>query len=269
MHQRKICRAMIWALVAVAATSFVQPPALGQPLDWMPTVRTHAWSRFGARAWKEVRVRTYAVGEQGEVLRSSTTIARTRVTNVDARSFSLCVSSTVEVAGQAFPSEPQTFSRDVAPRIESSEVVGQQQVTIQGQEYATQVITFSSATGTQQESNTIFYCKDTTPQMLKRVTTSVDSANPDAATETTVAVTELNKMADILGEPKCTWASTTVIKMPDKTIAIREVNCAEVPGELVSQVTEEFDANGVLVARKELELIGYGYGRPKRLFRHR
>jgi hypothetical protein len=25
----------------------------------------------------------------------------------------------------------------------------------------------------------------------------------------------------------------------------------------------------VLVSRKELELVGYGYGRPKRLFRHR
>ncbi len=57
--------------------------------------------------------------------------------------------------------------------------------------------------------------------------------------------------------------------MRDKTITIREVNCADVPGELVSQITEEHDANGVLVARKELELVGYGYGRPTALFRHR
>ena len=260
---------MTLAIVVLAAIDVSGLRVWGQTLEWMPTTRTHAWSRFGAGAWKKVCVRTYAVGEKGEVLRSSTTIARTRVTKVEARAFSLCVSSTVEVAGHEFPSEPQTFSRDVAPNIESSEVVGQQQVTIEGREYATQVINFATTTGTQKESNTIFYCKDTTPQMLKRVTTSVDSANPDAATETTACVTELNKMADILGEPKCTWASTTVIKMRDKTITIREVNCAAVPGELVSQITEEHDANGVLVARKELELTGYGSGRPKRLFRHR
>ncbi len=196
-------------------------------------------------------------------------IARTRVMNVGLRSFSLCVSSTVEVAGSEFPSEPKTFSRDVAPQVESSQVVGEQRVTIDGREYPTQVINFATTTGTQKEANTIFFCKDTTPQMLKRVTTSVDSTDPDMATETTAAVTELNKMADILGEPKCTWAATTVIKMRDKTITIREVNCAEVPGELVSQITEEHDANGVLVTRKELELVGYGYGRPRRLLRHR
>jgi hypothetical protein len=260
---------MTLATIALVAMNVSGLFAWGQAPEWMPTTGTHAWSRFGARAWKEVRVRTYEVGEKGQVLRSSTTIARTRVTNVSARSFSLCVSSTVEVAGREFPSAPRTFSRDVAPQVEASQVVGQQQVTIEGREYATQVINFATTTGTQKESNTIFYCQDTTPQMLKRVTTSIDSANPDVATETTASVTELNKMADILGEPKCTWASTTVIKLRDKTITVREVNCADVPGELVSQSTEEYDANGVLVSRKELELVGYGYGRPKRLFRHR
>jgi hypothetical protein len=269
MLERPIRTVLTLVFVALAAIHVSSLLTWGQTPEWMPTTGTHAWSRFGARAWKEVRVRTYAVGENGEVLRSSTTIARTRVMTVGLHSFSLCVSSTVEVAGREFPSEPQTFSRDIAPNVESSQVVGEQQVTIEGRAYATQVIRFATAMGTQAEANTIFFCKDTTPQMLKRVTTSVDSTNPDMATETTASVTELNKMADILGEPKCTWAATTVIKMRDKTITIREVNCAEVPGELVSQVTEEHDANGVLVARKELDLVGYGYGRPKRLLRHR
>ncbi len=165
---------LAWAvLVAMPAGDFA---AWGQEPEWMPTTGTHAWSRFGPRAWKEVRVRTYAVAENGEVLRSSTTIARTRVTSVERQSFSLCVSSTVEVAGREFPSEPQTVTRDVAPQVESTEAVGEQQVTIDGQEFATQVIRFVTTSGTQTETNTIFFCKDTTPQMLKRVTTSVDSA---------------------------------------------------------------------------------------------
>lgn len=235
--------------------------------DWMPTVETHAWCRFGAQAWKEVRVRTFAVRKNGEELRSST-IARTRVTKIGLRSFSLRVSSTLEVGGDESPSAPQLVSREVAPQIRSSRVSGEQDVTIDGQTYTAQVIHFTTTAGSQQETNTIYFCRTTTPQMLKRVTTTVDEANPELVTETTNTVTRLNTMADILGEPKCTWSSTTVIKMRDKTLTICEVNCAEVPGELVSQTTEEHDADGVLVARKELELVGYGYGRPRR-FRHR
>jgi hypothetical protein len=269
-------------LLAAALVALLAPPDRGihaqqtgvpsqevNVLEWIPNTGTHAWCRFGARAWKEVRVRTYAVGDAGEVLRSSTTVARTRVTRVGANSFSLCVSSTVEVAGREFAAEPQTFTRAVAPQVDSSEVVGQETVLIDGREYPVQIIEFVSTNGAQQEANKLLFCRDTTPQMLKRVTRTRDSANPDAVVETTVTVTQLNKMADILGELKCTWAATTVINMRDKTVTIREVNCADVPGELVSQITEEHDANGVLVARKELELVGYGIGRARRLFRRR
>lgn len=248
----------LWGLSAA-------PPAT-PPLDWLPTVNTHAWSRFGTRAWKEVRVRTFMFGPNGDVQRTGTTVARTRVTNVGSSSFSLCVSLADEAAGSDAPSEPRTLTHDVAPPVESSEVVGEEQVTIEGRQYPTQVIRFVTSTAAQQETNTVFFCAHSTPRLLKRVTTSVSTANPESSTETTVAVTEMNKMADILGELKCTWSARTVIKMRDKTITIREVNCAEVPGELVSQVTEEHDANGVLVSRKELELVGYGYGRPRRGF---
>jgi hypothetical protein len=243
--------------------------AWGQTPEWMPTTGTHAWSRFGANAWKDVRVRTYSIGENGAVQRSSTTIARTRVTKVERHTFSLCVSSTVDMEGREFPSEPKTVTREVAPQVESAEAVGDQKVTIDGREFGAQVIRFVTTSGTQKETNLIFFCKEATPRLLKRVTTAVDSAHPDQASETTVTVTELNKMADILGEQKCTWAATTVIAMRDKVVTIREVNCAEVPGELVSQITEERDANGVVFARKELELIGYGYGRPRLLLRKR
>ncbi|MCU0958846.1 MAG: hypothetical protein MUF48_01965 [Pirellulaceae bacterium] len=234
--------------------------------EWLPTVSTHAWSRFGARAWKEVRVRTSVFGANGDIQRSGTTIARTRVTNIGLNSFSLCVSLADEAAGGGVRSEPRTLTHDVAPPVESSELVGEEQVTIEGHPYPTQVIRFVTSNAAKQETNTVFFCAHSTPQLLKRVTTSVSATNPESATETTVTVTEMNKMADILGELKCTWSATTVIKMRDKTITIREVNCAEVPGELVAQVTEEHNADGMLVSRKELELIGYGYGRPRRGF---
>lgn len=257
-----------WSLICGVSglCGLVAAQAIAPPPDWLPTVHTHAWSRFGARAWKEVRVHTYMFGANGDIQRSGTTLARTRVISVGPSSFSLRVALADEAAGNDGQSEPRIMTHNVAPPVESSEVVGEEQVTIDGCQYPTQVIRFVTSDAGKQETNTVFFCAHATPQLLKRVTTSVSATNPESATETTVTVTEMNKVADILGELKCTWSAKTVIRMRDKTISIREVNCAEVPGELVSQVTEEHDANGVLVSRKELELIGYGCGRPRRAF---
>lgn len=261
-------RVLLWIWIAVLAVLPVQRMADGQTPEWMPTAGTHAWSRFGPRAWKEVRVRTYTVDANGQVLCSSTTIARTSVTRVERQSFSLCVSSTVEVAGREIFTGPQTLTREVAPQVDSTESVGTDKLVIDGQEYGAEIIRFVTLAGTQSEENTIYFCKDATPQLLRRVSTRTDSEHPDERMETTVTVTELNKMADILGETKRTWSTTTVVRRHDKTVTTREVNCADVPGELVSQITEEHDAKGVLVSREELELIGYGFGRP-RFFRRR
>ena len=265
MTRRTRFRTLLWVWIAAIAVLPVQRMAVGQSPEWIPTAGTHAWSRFGPRAWKEVRVRTYTVDPNGQVLRSSTTIARTRVTRVERQSFSLCVSSTVEVAGREIYTGPQTLTREVAPQVDSTESVGTDKVLIDGQEYGDEVIRFVTTSGTQSDENTIYFCRDATPHLLRRVTTSVDATHPDERMETTVTVTELNKMADILGETKRTWSTTTVVRRHDKTVTTREVNCADVPGELVSQITEEHDAKGVLVSREELELIGYGVGRPRRL----
>ncbi len=256
-------------LVTTAFLACVATTGWGQEWDWIPTTDTHAWARFGARAWKEVRVRTDAYDVHGEVERSSTTIARTRVLRVGPHSFSLCVSSTVEVAGREFPSAPQEITRDVAPEVESSKVVGEESLVINGTEYPVQVISLVIKAGTKRETSTLYNCRTTTPQTLKRVTTSVDTESPGTVVETAVTVTELGRALDILGETKCTWSVTTQIKLPDGTMTIHEVNCLDVPGELVSQLIEERDGSGRLVSRKELELVGYGPGRVRRLFRRR
>ncbi len=255
----------------ILATAFVALSVArcpGQDSEWIPTTTTHAWARFGPHAWKEVRVRTDAY-KDGEIERSSTTTARTRVVRVGRHSFSLCVTSTVELAGREFPSAPQEFTRNVAPNVESSKVVGQDTLTIDAVDYPVRVISVVTKNGTKRETSTLYLCQSTYPQTLKRVTVSVDTKAPDLKTETIVTVTELGRGTDILGETKCTWSVTTRIKMPERTMTIQEVNCRDVPGELVSQLTEERDADGKLVGRKELELVGYGPGRRRRLFRRR
>jgi hypothetical protein len=258
----------VWLGIVTAAWCVVGSVlACAQDLEWLPTVETHAWSRFGPRAWKEVRLTTYDYDTTGQVARSSTTIARTRVTTVGLRSYSLSVSSTVAAAGREFPAQPHTITRDIAPEIKAHQVLGEEMLTIRDRQYPIQVIQFVTANGTRQETNTVYWSREVQPHVLKRVTASMDVNHPESVSEITSTVTALDTRTDVLGELKCAWTITTVIKQRDKTITIHDVNCHDVPGELVSQVTEERDQHGTLTARKELEVVGYGFGRPRRGWR--
>jgi hypothetical protein len=216
-----------------------------------------------------VRTRTIGFDEEEQVARTSTTVTRTRLLRVARQAVSLCVTTTVEVAGHAFSPAPQEITKPLAPDVESSQVLGTETVEINGQSYSAEVIQLITRSGTKRDVSELRYCSATTPQTLKRVTTTTDTQSPNASTTTTVTVTELNKQRDILGEMKCTWSVTTVIETAQRTITIEEVHCQDVPGELVTQVTEERDAEGKLVRRNEMELVGYGLGRARRIFRRR
>jgi hypothetical protein len=186
---------------------------------------------------------------------------------VARHTLSLCINTTVEVAGQELTTKPQEITKDLAPEVESSKVIGTGSVVIGNKQYPTQVIELVTKNGTRRETSRIDFSSSTTPQTLKRVTTSVDPKHPEASISTIVTVTELDKMVEILNEMMCTWSVTTVIKRGDRTVTIREVHCKEVPGELVSQITEERNAEGKLLTRRELQLTDYGKGRIRRFFR--
>lgn len=243
--------------------------ALGQEARWLPQRGTHAWARFRLGAWKEVQIRHSTFDEDEEVVRSSTSLVRTRITRLARRSFSLSISTTVNVAGQQLASEPQVITRNLTPEVLSSEVVGTDTVTVGDSEYPTQVIKLVTRKGTKRETSKIYYSSTTTPSILRRITTRVDSKAPDVQTSTTVNVTKLNQQTNVLGEVQCTWSVTTVIQKRDGVVTIREVHCPDVPGELVSQVMEQRDTEGKLISRKELELVGYGHGRRPLRFRRR
>ena len=172
--------------------------ALGQDCSWMPTSRTHAWSRFGPLAWKEVRVCRTAFDENGEIERSSETVTRTRVRTVGRTTFSLNITSTVVAAGRRFPPTPQTVTLPIAPDVDSSKELGTGVVTIDGDEYPTRVIELVTESGGTGRTSKLHYCERTCPQMLQQHTITRDLTTNAVTCETTVTVTHLNKLCDVL-----------------------------------------------------------------------
>lgn len=259
---------MRYVIIALTLVSCLTAPCWCQDAKWLPERRTHAWARFRPGAWRKVRIQNSTFDENEELVRSSTTVNRTRVTRLGRRSFSLSVSTIVNAAGQQFASEPQIITKELSPQVVSSKVMGTDTVTIEGCEYPVQVVKLVTKNETTRETSTLYYSPGTTPKILKRVTSSVDPETPKVQTLTTAKVTQLNKRRDVLGQTLCTWSVTTTIEKTNRTVAIREVHCQDVPGEVVSQVIEERNAEGKLASRKEVELLGYGQGR-RRLFNRR
>ncbi|MFO7905219.1 MAG: hypothetical protein ACQESR_02030 [Planctomycetota bacterium] len=255
-------------VVSLTILSSLAAAAWCQDAKWLPRQRTHGWARFRLGAWKKVRVHNATFDEDGQRVRSSTTITRTRVTRLGRRSFSLSVSTIVNAAGQRFASEPQVITKELAPHVVSSEVLRTDTVTINDQQYPAQVIELVTKNGTTRETSTLYYSPGTTPSILKRITSSVDTEAPEVETSTVVKVDELDKERVVLGKTLSTWSLTTTIKKPNRRVTIQEIHSEDIPGEVVSQVIEEHDADGKLTSRKEVELLGYGCGR-RRLFQRR
>jgi len=267
---RRLNRQFIPALVAVAAfLSLCADSAVADAPQWNASVETHAWTRFGPRVWKQTQVQTDWYDGAGKVKRTTTTETRTQVIDVGRRTYSLCVATEVEVAGRSMPPKPKTITRSIGPDVDSSDVVGHEPLTINGQEFQTDVIQFVVSQGDDKQTGTVYYAADAEPHVLKRVSVTKGIGSDAIKSETTVTVTDVGVVRDILGEMKPTWSVTTIVKHNDVLIVTREVKCDDVPGELVASVTEERDREGQLVRRSELELVGYGFGRLRRLFRRR
>src|SRR5262245_48471708 len=91
------------ALPLVAQDAPVQAPAAENG------VRTFRdWESFSPGAWKQVRVHREVFDEHEKVASSSITDTKTTLVDKDEKGFTLSVEVSVEVAGQEFPSPPQT-----------------------------------------------------------------------------------------------------------------------------------------------------------------
>jgi hypothetical protein len=266
LYGNKVQRILLAASAMLLMTGLT---ASAQNANWISSATTDAWAKFGSGSWKTVRIVNKSYDENGTLAKEGVTMTQTEVARVTRRSFSLQVRTTMEMMGEQFPSDPQLIERNFGEQTPVTTSIGKEEVTIKGQEFPTEVVQTVIDGDNATRTSTVHFCKQTNPQVLKRVTVAKDPRNDHVKSHTTVTVTELDKTVDVLGELKSCWTVTTVIKVGDSTHTTTETHCADVPGELVKRTTEQHNSLGRLVHRSELELVGYGYGDSRRRFRRR
>ena len=225
---------------------------------------THAWARFGKGAWREVRIVTENFDDAGKITNSSVTINKTSVDEVTPDRITLKVENTLEVAGQRIASPVQIIKQGFA-----GEQVGQTvavkkvegtPVLIDGKEVPCETRQIEILGGTTKEVNLISYSPTPRPIVLRRRNTTSDVATSNVTQESTSDVVALDLPLRVLDDIKTAYLVRQVHRSDRSTTTTWSFHVVDVPGEIVSQSSKKLEAQGKVVRRSTLELVGYGSG---------
>lgn len=223
--------------------------------------RFHVWGHFRPGSWVVVRQQTETVDTDSRVVSTSTSETRTTLAGVDDRCLTLRVQSSLEVGGKKLDGEPQELKQGHngdTPEATAAPVklVAHETIVIQGQKYDCRVDQTEQVVGAKRTITKIWNSADAAPFELRRLTSVVDSAG-NVIEETLMEVVSLSRQRRILARTRPTAEVRIVYRHARGRTQAQGVNCPEVPGGIVSQVAEEFDAAGQLLRRTKVELVDF------------
>ena len=110
------------------------------------------------------------------------------------------------------------------------------------------------------------YSDHVSPYVLRCVSQVTDSTGKAVSSKTEMDTVAVNIPGQVLGQAKPTSRTKTVHENTKGKTITWEVQCADVPGGVVSHALQEFDPAGRLVRTDSLELLDYAaaeyYTRP-------
>lgn len=223
--------------------------------------RFHVWGRFQPGSWVVVRQNVETLDPMGQVVSTSSTETRTTLAGVEDKCLTLQVQASLEVGGKKLDGPTQELKQ--GPQGErpdtpvSFTVVGEEDLKLQGRTYRCRVEQSESTADGKKTVTRVWSSPDAEPFDLRRQTTVVDETAGKVVEETTVEVVSLAQQRRILARFRPAAEIRIVYRHPHGSTTARAVNCPDVPGGIVSQSAEDFDADGKLLRRTNLELVDF------------
>lgn len=258
---------MLLLLTVIGALSAHARPIFAQQnkLESLVPREKHPWGKFPAGAWKRMRVTKETYDERG-VPTATIYDIKTTVKAVEASRYTLVTEQTVQIGGQIYPKLTEEITQGFSgetrgQKVESMDKVGESEVVLNGRRIPCEVRkAVMNGEGTARTTATAYYSADVTPHLLRRELTTATGTAGEAAT-TTEEVVALGMPYEFLGQRRAAAFVHTVQKQPKQSKEAMEVWCDDVPGGVVAQWSKELDAEGKLISRATLELIGFDSGR--------
>jgi hypothetical protein len=263
LHARTLL--IVWTLLACVFTACGTAGA--DELDdllW----QAHPWARFGKGAWRHVRIVTENYDAEGKLTDGSLTDNKTTVTDVTPERVTLQVEVTVEVSGQKFPSQPQIIAQGYAGetlgKIAPAKTLEPQTLTIDGREIRCEARQLDISGGVTNERTQIVFAAGHHPAILRRQSTLRETGDGKELQEITSQVMSLNMIRHLVGQekPQSVYLVRTSQKNDRGTTITWSWHAPDVPGEVVDECSHKTDAEGRVVRRTTMELVGYGHGEP-------
>lgn len=219
------------------------------------------WARFKPGSWKLVRRVTETFSPEDERTATSTTNTRTTLEAVGERSVTLRMEAVMELGGKLLEGTPQEVTDGLHGQTIDGQVVveslANDTVTIEDREYRCRVEQVRIVSG---ETTTIakaWYCDYVTPNLLRSESTTTENGTAELVHRRSVQVTGFVPRRRILAR----WGQAVSIRVVEQhrggTTVATAVNCPEVPGGIIDEESQEYDADGRLVRRSKIELVDY------------
>jgi hypothetical protein len=243
--------------ILLALLCLVPLPATGQEIPR----QHHAWARFAPGSWKLVRIVTENFDAKGNVTGASVTETRTTLKEAGMDGFTLLIESTVELDGKRIVSEPQRVTQQyngaLAGQTARSRLWGEEPVIINGASYPCRVHQHEIVAAGHKSVTRTHYSAEVAPYILRRETTTIDTANNTAPSRVVVEVKELNVSHPFDGQtlPAARMrVQQTHSKGKETTEALSSVR---VPGGVIWHDSTLVDKEDVKLSHSKLELIGF------------
>lgn len=223
--------------------------------------RFHVWGHFRPGSWVVVRQETETVDSDSRIVSTSKSETRTTLSGVDDRCLTFRVQSSLEVGGKKLDGDPQEVRQGhngESPEVPAPAVklVAHETIDVQGQKYECRVDQSETTVDGKRTITKVWNSAEAAPFELRRLTTVVDTVG-NAVEETLVEVVSLSPQRRILARNRPTAEVRIVYRHSRGRTQAQAVNCPEVPGGIVSQTAEEYDAAGKLLRRTKVELVDF------------
>jgi hypothetical protein len=221
------------------------------------------WEQFEPGAWKQVRLHRETFDEQGNVATTSITDTKTTLVDKDEKGFTLCVEMTVEVAGQKFPTPPQTlwygYNGETKGQTVSTERLGNEQLEIDGHKINAELFQINVQADGQRRSIQAACSTDFPFVYRLRSTLTGPEGKQERETDVMrVEVTSIDLPYEVRDETMSVSHVRTTVQRSDSNTVTIEVHCKDVPGQVVAHWSRKSDANDRRLERSTLELLNYG-----------
>ena len=260
------CRPRLYwraAALVILALFVCLPVAAGaeEPSDEL-LLKNTGWGRFKPGAWQHVRVIVETLDPKGIITNTTSSDRITTLVTVAPQSVTLELDITAEVAGKRLDAPLQLVTQGChgEPSGQTTEVRDLEPTssTIEGRKITCRVREFQIADKDQKRRVLVYYNRDVAPVVLRR---QCEARSQDGARQTVqseLEVVSLNTPYKVLKQMMPASVIRTVQKTDSTSITTQAVLVSDVPGGIVSSTSQELDAEGKLVRRTTLELVGWG-----------